>query len=437
MKAYYFLIPVFVFLLASCTKGNETNEQKEATSITLEAGEIAFNQATLHGKATIKEELQFKYSVGFEYSTDSSFPEGSTVEKIASTVNDDYSFALTIGPLEPQTLYYYRSFAKKTKPTEYSYGETKSFTTLKDETSIDVTTAEIGMQTGLFNIVPSITTEEVYFVFNLGTSPESLVRKYGSLYWPGDDASKLQYSINDLLPDTEYYYSATLTYKGKEYNSEVKSFKTLDLTSQGDFADLGLSVKWSLTNVGASSPEKAGGYYAWGETEEKESYTWDNYKYYDNTEGTITKYTAREAWTYNYGDGLFALEATDDVAHLVMGDSWRMPTAAEVSELIFAETSNVHSTYKGQYGVFIYNDKGCIFFPMVGYKDGDKLFIEGPDSYYGDDRTALCVYYWSGSLYDVNPWRNQYAMGYGFGGGFTEMNTKHRYLGYQIRAVRP
>ena len=37
--------------------------------------------------------------------------------------------------------------------------------------------------------------------------------------------------------------------------------------------DLGLSVKWAGWNVGASSPEEYGGYYAWGEIEEKEDYS--------------------------------------------------------------------------------------------------------------------------------------------------------------------
>ena len=45
--------------------------------------------------------------------------------------------------------------------------------------------------------------------------------------------------------------------------------------------DLGLSVKWATCNVGAESPEEYGGYYAWGETEEKSSYTLENYNYYD------------------------------------------------------------------------------------------------------------------------------------------------------------
>ena len=39
--------------------------------------------------------------------------------------------------------------------------------------------------------------------------------------------------------------------------------------------DLGLpsGTKWACCNVGASRPEEYGGYYAWGETEEKDYYT--------------------------------------------------------------------------------------------------------------------------------------------------------------------
>jgi hypothetical protein len=48
--------------------------------------------------------------------------------------------------------------------------------------------------------------------------------------------------------------------------------------TQYEAVDLGLSVKWASFNVGATSPEEYGGYYAWGETEEKENYDWSTYK---------------------------------------------------------------------------------------------------------------------------------------------------------------
>ena len=44
--------------------------------------------------------------------------------------------------------------------------------------------------------------------------------------------------------------------------------------------DLGLpsGTKWACCNVGAEKPEDDGGYYAWGETGEKEEYTWVTYQ---------------------------------------------------------------------------------------------------------------------------------------------------------------
>lgn len=42
--------------------------------------------------------------------------------------------------------------------------------------------------------------------------------------------------------------------------------------SEGEVVDLGLSVKWATKNIGAESYEEFGGYYAWGETAEKESW---------------------------------------------------------------------------------------------------------------------------------------------------------------------
>lgn len=40
--------------------------------------------------------------------------------------------------------------------------------------------------------------------------------------------------------------------------------------------DLGLpsGTKWACCNVGATKPEEYGGYYTWGETEEKSVYDW-------------------------------------------------------------------------------------------------------------------------------------------------------------------
>ena len=55
--------------------------------------------------------------------------------------------------------------------------------------------------------------------------------------------------------------------------------------------DLGLSsgILWATCNIGASSPEETGNYYAWGEIEPKQEYTKLNYKWWSDKYDTYTR----------------------------------------------------------------------------------------------------------------------------------------------------
>lgn len=90
--------------------------------------------------------------------------------------------------------------------------------------------------------------------------------------------------------------------------------------------DLGLSVKWASWNVGASSKYELGSFFAWGEITPKTNFTKDGYRFGTNLPDGYTK--------YNDTDKKRQLDIEDDAAHAVMGGSWRMPTFAEVRELI-------------------------------------------------------------------------------------------------------
>lgn len=136
--------------------------------------------------------------------------------------------------------------------------------------------------------------------------------------------------------------------------------------------DLGLSVKWANCNVGASAPEDIGGYYAWGETEEKDSYTWENYKWCNGTDKTITKYCSRD--DYGTPDGRPArLEPDDDVAHVKWGGTWRMPTWSEFEELFGCSWG--WTTVNGVYGYRITSQTtgNSIFLPSECYYVNGKL----------------------------------------------------------------
>lgn len=142
--------------------------------------------------------------------------------------------------------------------------------------------------------------------------------------------------------------------------------------------DLGLSVKWATCNVGASSPEDYGNYYAWGEVEEKSVYDWDNYKYSDGQRFLYTKYCTSSK--FGMIDNKVSIELDDDVAHVKWGGEWRVPTYEEVEELKL-NCSAKWTTQNGVYGVVLTGPNGnSIFLPASGNKVGDEYFSFG-DTY--------------------------------------------------------
>ena len=135
------------------------------------------------------------------------------------------------------------------------------------------------------------------------------------------------------------------------------------LGTPSEYVDLGLSVKWATYNVGATTPEEYGDYFAWGEVKSKIDYTENNYKYYDNYYG----YTK-----YNPTDKKEVLDIIDDAARINWGGGWRIPSSAEWWELLsncawkWNEENNGYVVTSQKEG---YTDKS-IFIPRAGYKGG-------------------------------------------------------------------
>lgn len=142
--------------------------------------------------------------------------------------------------------------------------------------------------------------------------------------------------------------------------------------SSGEWVDLGLpsGLLWASCNIGASSQEEFGNYYAWGMTHEEygsSNYPWfidDSHGYVD----TVLKYNNNE----NYGpvDNRTTLEPSDDVATVLLGGGARIPTISEWQELEdytywqyttmnnvrgakFTSIKNGHSIFLPAAGIFI------------------------------------------------------------------------------------
>ena len=195
--------------------------------------------------------------------------------------------------------------------------------------------------------------------------------------------------------------------------------------------DLGLSVKWASFNLGSTRPEVFGSYFAWGETEPKSDYYWSTYKWCNGSDKTLTKYCT-SGWWYWAGsgspDGKTVLDLEDDAAHVNWGDSWRMPTDAEWTELreycTWTWTSNYNGT--GIKGAIVtskktgYTDKS-IFLPAAGHRGGIGL-----------DDVGSIGRYWSPSLATVKP---IYAWYVYFGSGGVDRRDYDRCLGQSVRPV--
>ena len=135
--------------------------------------------------------------------------------------------------------------------------------------------------------------------------------------------------------------------------------------------DLGLpsGTKWACCNVGASSPQSHGDYYAWGETYTKMSYLWQNYAYGSNRDNCRH---------LNYdiaGSGY-------DVARQKWGGSWQMPSSMQVKELK-EKCTYVWTTHNGVKGALITGpNRNKIFLPAAGGTVGEDKTMEGFDGQY-------------------------------------------------------
>lgn len=223
--------------------------------------------------------------------------------------------------------------------------------------------------------------------------------------------------------NTVYYNVSDVDYV--DYQDEVK----VNVCPDGNHPhaiDLGLpsGTKWACCNVGATSPEQSGGYYAWAVTETQDDYSRTKYKYYKA--GQLM---------YDIKDENIS-GTSKDAAYVNMGSSWKMALKEQWCELfdnsnITKSWATVEANGKTVEGILFTSTNGStLFMPATGYRgtNGEDDFkITNPGSVCF--RMADDPVYYMGGIHGLNLDKSKYNTTY-------PINVYHYCnIGVPVRAV--
>ena len=217
-------------------------------------------------------------------------------------------------------------------------------------------------------------------------------------------------------------YHMYATWDGKQLKFDDNSHGA----AEHDYVDLGLpsGTLWATMNVGASSPEEYGDYFAWGETTPKSVYNWSTYKWFNGSNNTLTKYCTNSSYGNNgFVDNKTELDPEDDAATANWGAMWRMPSLEQIGEL-YNNCTSQWTTRNGVNGRLFTStiNSASLFLPAAGYRWDSELNNAGSNG---------C--YWSRTLDASIP---SIAYDLYFNSGDVNWYGSSRCYGYGVRAVR-
>lgn len=330
------------------------------------------------------------YEVGAYYGT-AADPTISGTKKSGS-VDEDGNVVVNLTGLTTGETYYYATYVTLQKKVT-KFGDIKSFVAtdvkVKTRDAVDITSCKATFSadiTGTEGLDSPETGVKLALVADRITSGKSCELS----------------TVRGLLPGTTYYYAAFVKVGDGYVYGETKSLTTSE--QQMEYVDLGLSMMWAKSNIGAEAESELGSLFGYGDpTAMQTSSKLEDYLSYDIA-GT-----------------------TDDIIYNLTLDAEspmksQMPTMTQIAELI-NKTTHEWTTVDGVAGIrFIAANGNSIFLPAAGYRDGDKVV---------EDATG---YYWSGNISSVNA---DYANTLTFNSGSVKAGFSKRNLAISVRPVRP
>ena len=194
---------------------------------------------------------------------------------------------------------------------------------------------------------------------------------------------------NDIPRNANYLYffsdAVRWEYYGRQYGFSVRAVRAPQPSNHA-YVDLGLpsGTLWATMNIGASSPEDYGDYFAWGETQPKDVYSWSTYKWCNGSSSKMTKYCTDSS----FGNNGFVDNKTE------------------------LDPEDVTSKHNG----------ASLFLPAAGTRSGNDL-----------SNASASGTYWSRMLYNDSPRDANYLY---FNSGAVRWEYYGRRYGFTVRAVR-
>lgn len=316
-----------------------------------------------------------------------------------------WSSTLFEEPTNAKSTYFYKDYILKNSSTMRHYGcpIRPVCGTYKQVIGFSIDKTNLSLYPGnnvqiIPNFTPSTATEQ-------------------GILWSSDDPTVASVSVNGIVRGLKEGY-ARITARTMEGSFEASCLVTVNYFVEPEEVDMGLSVKWSSFNLGASKPEEYGSYYSWGMTELTE-YAQNLYKWYDR--GRYQKYCDN--------DNLRTLEPEDDVANVILGNGWRMPTITEWDELL--NPSNCKWEWVNVNGINGYK----VTSKKTGHTDS-SIFLPaaGGCGYLYFSNLGESARYWASTMNLATRERNADFLFFNESGA--ELSNGVKYLGQPIRPVK-
>ena len=374
MRKFVIAISAFalLFAVAACNPEENNNEGNQNNPdeiiVTGDALDVTDHEATLTGYANLPQDFG-DAEVGILYDRSESFEKARRI--VATELDANNMFSMMVVGFLSRATYYYKAFVQKGE--DVRYGAVKSFTTKPQrvqDISIDkaLLWLEIGGEATLSvtNIFPDHAADKSY----TWSSSDNTIASV-------DDSGKVTAKAKG---------KAVITVTANDGSGVFASCSVgvyrIDVPQDVDMGTVvnGRRINWATFNIGASSPEEYGLYYAWGETEPKSDCSWNTYKWCNGTYESLTKYNTKAS--YGTVDNTTELVPEDDVAHVMFGGQWRIPTDADWKALL-EQCTWVWTAQNGINGYLVTASNGnSIFLPAAGESGGPFVREEGSQGYY-------------------------------------------------------